>query len=582
MAEKSRYAVVAALLAFLAGGWLTLEALSVGPRQRTQRVDRQPSREVQLPEGLRATTTVDTGRRSERTDESTKTASLDVDVRDGATGRPLANASVLVVRDSPMNHRLGFLLPAEHDVVRRARTDETGSCTIEVARSLPPGCRIVATRAGYTPGIEAIPRSGSARVTLELAKGLTIAGRVVDSAGRPVAGVVVRGTHTECPAGAVGYGLAGTLRKGWATARTGPGGRFVLDSLSDGLYRLEGGGDGWRTRPPWMAAGGPRQDEFVSAGSENAQIVVLPIRMYRVRLLHGDSGVPVSQPAVISVVRSRRTPHGARIDEGGAQLLTEGGSMRIAPTTSIRFKEQPPGVHVDYVDLAAAGEVPGTVGVVIQVQGYRPAITEVRLMLPSEVKGTRRADEVRLHPRPFFQVGTLVADLSRSERSKWLGIGTPVVVTRTIPPSVAQGRHLEGTRWEFPGMPAGRFDVQFLDGLSRSDILSVEVQAGGTERISVAMPAPTGLAVNLRGPEGGRLFDATVGLKPREAEGSFKAPPELTALHLSGGAVRPTVFELPPGSYRYVVTKRGFRTSEGTTSVRAGAVTTLDVVLERD
>jgi protocatechuate 3,4-dioxygenase beta subunit len=232
--------VVVALLLLAAGGWLLLE--SNDPSKRITAAGPAPSvperPATQVPTDLRALDDVPLERRSEDVvsagaaaapdalaAQASPTAALSGRVLD-ARGRPVAAARVLLSEGSA-----GFLRGAALDAesaarlfaVREAQTDAEGRFRFEDVAA--DALRVAVRAAGFAPYDAAdVPRPASSTLAdIVLEQGVRLAGRVVDSAGRPAAGVrVLR----------VGSAQSGPFRFGGQSAH-------VASSAADGTFEVD-------------------------------------------------------------------------------------------------------------------------------------------------------------------------------------------------------------------------------------------------------------------------------------------------------------------------------------------------------
>jgi hypothetical protein len=161
-----------------------------------------------------------------------------------------------------------------------------------------------------------VGENGTADVRLALTRGLTISGRVLDAAGRPVGSLMVS-AHTQ---GATPPGGSPNLPSGFGSAA--PDGIFNIRGLSEGNYNLAAGDE--------LAGFGTLAD--VAAGSKNVVLRLSPGGRVRASVVNMD-GSPVPSAFVsVSKVDGRSTAWSrpARTDAGGmAELATPAGTVEL-------------------------------------------------------------------------------------------------------------------------------------------------------------------------------------------------------------------------------------------------------------
>jgi 5-hydroxyisourate hydrolase-like protein (transthyretin family) len=191
---------------------------------------------------------------------------LDLDIRSGApvagivvdeeTGSPVAGASVFVASESSND---GANL-------RDARTDADGRFHVEVA----PGDYVVRAGAdGYAVSrVKLAVRETGADLRLALVRGRVLHGKVVDTSGRPAAGVTVAATPVE------------DEREPSDGTETLPDGTFRLTRLATRPYHIVAGSPvlGFAARFP------------VSPGDDTVELVLQPAATLLLRLRAGDGG----------------------------------------------------------------------------------------------------------------------------------------------------------------------------------------------------------------------------------------------------------------------------------------------------
>ncbi len=157
-------------------------------------------------------------------------------------GSPVAGASV-VCRDDDGVHVLG-----------QVTAEDTGRYRMTVP---PADLLLVARVEGYAPAMEraSVQAGQEAYVDLRLTRGLSIAGRVVDSAGLPIPGARVSATLDE--------DTSTSELLGKAEAPVDRDGRYELGPLRDAEYDVTPAGDGYAWEAPRRVRAGQREVDFV-------------------------------------------------------------------------------------------------------------------------------------------------------------------------------------------------------------------------------------------------------------------------------------------------------------------------------
>jgi len=185
-------------------------------------------------------------------------------------GKPTAGTPIHAL---PWREHEGRYGSGERGAIR-AFAGETGRFTLS---ALAPGrYRVTAGLPGMID-ISAIATAGDGDVVIEARRGRRITGILLDTVtGKPAANVSVVATAQA---------LARTQAAPHAGTRTGPDGRFVLDSLLDLTYALEIA-DIRHSRPedPEYV----RQKRQVRAGARNLKVHVVPGQSIEGRVLGGD------------------------------------------------------------------------------------------------------------------------------------------------------------------------------------------------------------------------------------------------------------------------------------------------------
>ena len=481
-----------------------------------------------------------------------------VRVVDDATGDAIGEADVAAFQEGDVSREVG--LPIQDDLLGSARTDAAGVARLRLARrdSL---VWIVVSRAGY---VTERLRASRIHDAVRLSKGETVSGVVVDAKEAPVGGVTVLAE----PVDAVGDPEADSRHQAYGTrvsTRADREGRFELTGLRRETYLVCARGDEWSS----IGARGTRR-VVVEAPATGVRVRVRRVGVFRVRLLDGFTGEPIGvRPSAVAVAETPFVEASPHVEAMNVQL--DGTTLRcLSPY-------DPPSDLLGCVTMSG----PSTgdpLEIFLQVDGYRPAAARVTLRSPRTVGSSTEVDEVRLEPSDTRPRGALHVDCSRV-----VNVWRPPVrvllfaeqeqpgVVRPATPSYV-GRALGSDVWEFRGVPVGRHHMQVFDGVTRSDVMSVDVVAGAPIPARATFHDPTGFTLDLRSPIGHRIFLASAWLRSESGAESLVGQ-EMTSAHVSGGRIVPGFQTLPPGRYRLLVVKAGYAPLETDFSVSDGAVT---------
>jgi len=182
-----------------------------------------------------------------------------------ADGKPLPGISVWAVSET---------WSIEEGQKPDRLTGADGRFSIPRSR-LTPKSQIAVCAAGFETKVVDRPGGKPLKIALQPGPGARIAGRVVDQTGKPVAKfrlmAVMAGTRTGCA-------LRGPMLcpppDTYAMSQSDAQGRFVLETLQPGWYRVSGSERGYRSyfSDPIRIAPGQRFDQFVVTVQEGAVV----------------------------------------------------------------------------------------------------------------------------------------------------------------------------------------------------------------------------------------------------------------------------------------------------------------------
>jgi hypothetical protein len=238
-------------------------------------------------------------------------------VIDAATGRPLAAAQV-VLRVSYANY--GFRdrlvdrpMPADS---ARAITDDSGRFSIPFDLDSPASLLFV-SHEGFRSednrdiAVLGMRPSGARNILVRLIPQSLISGKIADTDGNPLPGIMVQAIREELRDGVREY------RRNFATAVTGRNGEYRLTALTAGIYRLEATGSAPDSKhgygpvyfpdsaeakdaaPVRVGPGESMTADFTLASHPTFQIrgiinINSPVRRVALRLLRGDEPINAS------------------------------------------------------------------------------------------------------------------------------------------------------------------------------------------------------------------------------------------------------------------------------------------------
>ncbi|MCE9635221.1 MAG: carboxypeptidase regulatory-like domain-containing protein [Planctomycetes bacterium] len=288
-------------------------------------------------------------------------------------GTPVEGLSVHPVADNGMN---GFSFPAGmNDEASTATTARDGSFRL---RSLAPGAHKLRVEGGWMSTVNAQPittdpiAAGTKTAKIVVQPGGRIAGRVIDSARKPVAGVWVSASSSD-PA-AMGE---------WRGAVTGATGAFEITALATGSYMLNAQSQGGNRKPAQKAG--------VAVGTTDVELVMEDAATIEGVALRADgtpaagvflSAEPVAETAADPSGNDSPDSTGAMKFGGGQSAMTDAaGKFKIGGLGTGRHRIKLGGWDDASKALRIEGEVivaAGATGVQVRlVEGLRIAGTVV-------------------------------------------------------------------------------------------------------------------------------------------------------------------------------------------------------------
>jgi hypothetical protein len=554
------YRRVACVAALVVGALLALAfRLSVTSWTSTQRYDRAESRPIVLDAS---------GPEAASAPPSSPPAAHGLfvcAVMDDDTARPIDGATVLAVADRPGQHALGFRLT--ETVLTQALSDAQGTAILALPDA-PPPTAVRAVARGFVPSEFTHEGTWPRGATILLRRGETLAGRVIDLRGRPVADLEVVATPTSLPRRASQLSMTGRGPRQWVTARADADGKFELEGLATGYYYLDAKGDGWRAvepRPDPDPAQRIENDVIVPAGRDDVQLKVEAIRTFRVLLIDADTGAPIDDPY-------------ARI------TVQPTGGVRGAGPASAALR---PGIWTGLAVLDDPASPPDTTIVRIFAVGSTPSTATVSLRRPSELAGDM-ADEIRLRPAGAFEcIGSAVVTCLGPRNTPFFEYPCPRLHVRRDGKLLGfcQGCAVDPGTFSFARVPCGELEVRLDDGAMTTDWSALQVIRGETASASLQWKPPQGATIMLLDETGSEVFEADVcgvsGLAQGErAVDTLNVDRLYTEYHEAEGRQVRAVLPLEPGPYRCDIIKAGHNGSWTDFEVRPGEVTTVVVAVK--
>ena len=393
---------------------------------------------------------------------------------------------------------------------RQATTDGKG---VAIFRGVREGTTLItAVAPGHAMGQKRInvPHGSRQPVAekLTLNKGAPVSGVVVDQAGSPVVGAEVSPRE-------LGDLHAGLRHEALQKVKSVQGGRFTIDALAPGTYRIEA-----------------QHKEYAPGASDQVQVGGSPVSGVRIALKAGAK-------LAGKVVTARGEAAAWATVRVGPDEPGQGGAMRarfrkVTADQAGAFKV----TGLARTKVAVAASTSGGSSAIVTVDlAEKPEVTDVRLLLDQEGTIAGVVVDGQGQPVPEAQVSAL-PDIFAKGAIKQLYM-------RGLGGQLTDG----GGRFKFRGMPEGTYRLR----ASRSGVTSrlyrmnkgVEARTGDTN-VKLELKSPGGVKGLVLDQEGAPVtrFTVTVGEPPstpvRSDEGRF------------------SVGSIPPGKHDVTVTGQGY------------------------
>ena len=585
MRRRARLLLLLALVALPVWVVICLMMQDDGPGDRGQAVEREDTPEALNPSLRGHAVNVAAGTSGLDPASAGEPDTIRVRVTRQEDGVPIPYAHVAVGLANVRERAYGVVLA--DDVRMVAATDEEGVAALPRPKTETDESYVIRARAeGYVAG--RLPWLGADEVGLALSAGKTLSGQVVDADGRPVAGVTVTATAVGAPTDVWGF-----PPMPWTATRaevvTDGQGRFVLDDLGDGAYRLGVQQVGWalrrsRSRRPERRASGAENTQSVwAAGAEDARIVVERIGVLTVSFRDAATGRGL-QPAVSELLLALRP----------APPWVAGGEVDLSPHPYFdgRSWSDPSEWRLAYdvyrfvVPVRSDAPLPLTVQLVCELYDEARGTAQVELREPLFLLAVEEGDGVRVRADPE---AALVGPCSVLVRET-----PPPPHEETAPPPLLcvrpEGHGVRRVRgwwwpdrssWIFAGLPSGRTEL----ALGRDGVVGEKrlVDLKPRDGLSLELPAPirSGVRLRVEDPQGRLVF----GLDHLSftARSSFRSnhslDPRLGDPRWDelGNGLEPPVLAVPSGHWTVSVHEEGLGWAGGDVRVEHGAVTDVTV-----
>jgi len=424
----------------------------------------------------------------------------------------------------------GALVVSEGGADRAVTTSDAGG---EFTLWVEPGpVRVGATAAGYAPGWASGPAPAHV-FEIHLVPGGTLVGRAVIAGGEtPVAGVMIEGIQVE---------------GGWARAstRTDDQGRFQIDGLPPGRYRVEATSEG--------REGYSRSSITLGMGETSAEILIQldPAYVVRGRVVDKATGDPCKGGKVTITDRKQSEFSEAAIEpDGWARMASViPGTYRVEvrckdhvdrddyPTITIADRDAPPltwevdrgaSVRVEVVDAQGRAITRATVTAAgtdhegssetdhaeadgaFLVSGLKPGGYTVTVEALEGGRGDKevtaslgREQRLKIELAPSGIIDGVVEDEAHRP--------VPNVHVMASGPGRASARSLDDGTFSLTGLSPGEYEVRAIDRSARPDAARGEARVA---KVTVRAPDRAKVTVTIEGRRGtieGRVTDGAGG-----------------------------------------------------------------------
>lgn len=403
------------------------------------------------------------------------TASLDATVLDDASGEPIGEFSVAL--------RQRMFLFVERDVKKQSFDAETKG-RAHLAPVDAGDYSLVATADGYSEASASVHVEAGAKATvapLRLRRAARVSGRVIDDAGRPVAGALVqraRGGLADNPAMAMLQGTA-------ARTRTDESGAFVLTGLPAGKVSLLASAEGFANATSArlelkpgdqldgieiaLGHGGTIEGRLLVADGEHAEDFTL---MVQSQTTQKSGGASIAADGTFRVTD---------LEPGAWQVQAMHPAAMRAATQNSRTDARP--------------------GRSLDIGKMMSQITENTVSQHCTVRQGEVA-EVELDARELGSGVRLELELRVGDEL----LDTGIVEATQVDDGAIRAGFVEKGRTSFAAMKPGTVRVQVRAGLTMApvgDAITLEIPTG-TDRFRHAIALPAGEL-------GGRVVDAETG-----------------------------------------------------------------------
>jgi protocatechuate 3,4-dioxygenase beta subunit len=420
------------------------------------------------------------------------------------------------------------LPPGEDPLPSTARTSGAGAFTL--GPLLPGSFRVSASSRGFVLRraltVEALAASPPAPVVLELLQGARLTGRIASAAGAPIPGAHIRCAGADvqdltvrpgtlplaAEAAALPAGAAGTLG-GAQTAVTDGRGRFALEGLLPGRYRLEVARDGYQ----------PLDVEATVAAGERRDLGALTL----------SEGFPV---------------RGRVLDQPGAPI--EGARVSV---TAGAGGAALPGALTDAAGQFALALAPGRYRITASADGWGTASADSL----AAAGGAQPLVELRLARADGALEGVVRDDAGRPLAHARLAARPALAGAGPTDPPIALATTDAGGHFRMARLPAGELRLE----VAHPDYPRISAPATPGQFAAIVVPVPGGVIGEVRG----RATGALVPHARVEASG----PDGATAAADTKGTGTFRLLHLAPGAWRIRASAPKMRPAEQQVDVPA-------------